>query len=57
MVITQNYGLIWTGFSEEIIAGISKYKVVKNILECPSKLLQYPGALGYEYISGKLVDL
>ena len=48
MVITQNNGLIWKGFSEEIIVGISKYKAEKHILECPSKLLKDPGALGYE---------
>ena len=47
MVITQNYGLIWMGFSEEVIAGISKYKAIRNILECPSKSLQDPGAVGY----------
>ena len=46
MFITQNCGLIWKGFPEEIIAGISKLEAVKNILECPSKLLQDPGAVG-----------
>ena len=48
MVITQNYGLIWKGFSEDITAGISTLKAVKNILECPSKLLQDPSGLGYK---------
>ena len=32
MVITQNYGLIWKGLSEEIIAGISKYQAVNKSL-------------------------
>ena len=50
MVITQNYGLIWMGFFEEIVAGISKYKDVKNILECPSKLLQDPGAFNRGFL-------
>ena len=48
MVITWSYELMCMGFSEEIIAGINKYKDVKNILECPPKLLQDPGALWYE---------
>ena len=48
MAISQNYGLVWMGFSEEIITGISKYKHVKNVQECPSKLLQDPGMLGFE---------
>ena len=47
MAITHNYGLIWIGFLEEIIVRMSKYKDVKNILECPSKSLQDPGTLGY----------
>ena len=36
------------GFSEQIIAGISTYQIIKNILDCPSTLLQDPGAMGYE---------
>ena len=48
MAITQTYGLIWKGSSEEIITGISKLKAVKNILECPSKLLHDPGAVRYK---------
>ena len=44
MITTLNYGLIWIGFSEEISARISNHKNVKNILECPSQLLQDPGA-------------
>ena len=47
MVITQSYGLIWTGLLEEIPVRLSKYKDAKNILQCPSKLLQDPNALGY----------
>ena len=38
-------------FLEDIIAGISKYKDVQNILGCLPHLLQDPGALGYKYIS------
>ena len=48
MAIIQNYGLICIGFLEEITVGISNFKTAKNVLECPSKLLQDPGALGYE---------
>ena len=51
MVVTQKYRLIWMRFSEKIVTVISKYEDGKNILECPSKLLPNPGALGYEYAS------
>ena len=48
MALTQNYGLIRKVLSEEITAGISNYIAVRNILKCPSKLLQDPGAVKYE---------
>ena len=47
MVVTQNYGIIWMGFSEMIRAGIGKYKDGKNIQECPSNLLSNAYVLGY----------
>ena len=48
MAITQNYGLIWKGFSEEVTAEKSEFKSAKNVHECPSELLQDLGAVGYE---------
>ena len=48
MIISQKYELIRMRPSEKIIAGLSKYKDGKNILEYPSKLLPNPGVLGYE---------
>ena len=48
MIITQNYGLLRMRFSEEVIAGVSKYKDGKISWECPSNLVPNPGALGYK---------
>ena len=51
MVVTQNYGLRKMRFSEKIIAGLSRYKDGKNILEGPLNVVPNPGALGYEWAS------
>ena len=53
MVVTQNFRLIRLRFLEEIIAGLSKHKDGKNILEHPSNIVSNPGALGCEWSSTK----